>query len=334
MKSEQFRSCVPSEACDSPVRRESGVPPAKAAGRRRQAFVTCLVGFIAVSLMLAGCRTVEAPEKRRERISELAMAQGWHRMTIPALSFDLTAFAPVVPSRKERLIVFIEGDGLAWLGRGQASQNPTPIHPIGLNLAISHPQEGAVYLARPCQFEVTNHRACAKRYWTSHRFGEEVIAAFDHAIDALKARFEARHVVLVGYSGGGAIAALLGARRQDVSGFVTIAGNLDHLTWTRWHRVSPLAGSLNPVEFVEGLSATPQVHFIGGRDTIVPSVLVDGFLARQSVWVDGRVRRLPDFDHDCCWVESWPKLWMSIDALFKGESNDGEGPNRQNHRDD
>ncbi|GAB2181920.1 hypothetical protein DLREEDagrD3_21430 [Denitratisoma sp. agr-D3] len=48
----------------------------------------------------------------------------------------------------------------------------------------------------------------------------------------------ARRLTLVGYSGGAA--ALLAARCSDVVRLVTIAGNLDHRAWTRYHHITTL----------------------------------------------------------------------------------------------
>jgi hypothetical protein len=66
-----------------------------------------------------------------------------------------------------------------------------------------------------------------------------VISASNQAVDALKQRYGAQEIVLVGYSGGGAVAALVAARRTDVVRLVTVAGNLDHLAWTHLHSVPP-----------------------------------------------------------------------------------------------
>jgi hypothetical protein len=49
------------------------------------------------------------------------------------------------------LTVYIEGDGFAWLSRSQASYDPSPLNPVGLELALRHPLGESAYLARTCQ---------------------------------------------------------------------------------------------------------------------------------------------------------------------------------------
>ncbi|NIQ12880.1 MAG: alpha/beta hydrolase, partial [Candidatus Dadabacteria bacterium] len=79
----------------------------------------------------------------------------------------------------------------------------------------------------------------------------------------------------VGYSGGGTVAALIATRRNDVSSLTTIAANLDHAEWTRLHHISPLTGSLNAVNFIDKIENIDQLHFVGGKDKIVPKEIID-----------------------------------------------------------
>ncbi len=148
--------------------------------------------------------------------------------------------------------------------------------------------------------------SCRQAYWTNQRFASEVIEAMDRAVDILKQRFGALRITLIGYSGGGAIAALLASRRGDVARLITVAGNLDHLAWTAFHRVSPLTGSLNPVDFRTSLGQIPQWHFSGREDRVVPSFLLENFVEGMS---NTRVKIIPEYDHYCCWARDWPYLW-------------------------
>ena len=56
---------------------------------------------------------------------------------------------------------------------------------------------------------------------------DKVVRVSKQAIDTLKQQFQSEEIVLVGYSGGGAIAALVAARRADVADLISVAGNLD-----------------------------------------------------------------------------------------------------------
>ena len=263
-------------------------------------------------LMLAACTSLPTPTARRDTADALAARQGWQRVVLPAGDFQLAAYVPDVRTSAETLTVYIEGDGFAWLSPSQPSADPTPIAPVGLKLALAQPAGNAAYLARPCQFVDAERTGCSARYWTSQRFAPTVIAAEDRALDALKSRFQARRLTLVGYSGGGAVAALLAARRSDVTRLVTVAGNLDSAAWARHHHVLPLTGSLNPADAIGALEGIPQWHFVGGRDAVVPPVLVESFADRFPAERRPVVRIEPEFDHACCWVESWPRLMQEI----------------------
>lgn len=269
-----------------------------------------VLGATLLTAVLSGCAT--SPLERAERVFELAAAHGWQPLVLQTTDFAIQAFVPRRPDATAQLHVYIEGDGLAWMDRQTPSFAPTPADPVGLRLAMADVGASAVYLARPCQYTLgTDFRNCHPRYWTSHRFAPELVAAMDQALDQLQQGQGARRLVLVGYSGGAAIAALLAARRHDVVGLVTVAGVLDVQAWTQSHRLSTLSGSLDPRDIAPRLAGLPQWHFVGSKDRTVPPVLLDGFLqAQRPLTADSsaaiRVHREKDFDHHCCWVQAWP----------------------------
>lgn len=266
-----------------------------------------LLALCAGLLPLAACVTVPAPQERRAAADAHAAAHGWMQTTIAAGAFDLAAWLPRKIVADADLTIYVEGDGLAWLSSDMPSSDPTPVTPVGLQLALAQPGGNAAYLARPCQY-VASAR-CAQRYWTNQRFAPEVVAATNQAVDELKQRFGASRLILVGYSGGAAVAALVAAQRNDVARLVTIAGNLDHRAWTTQLRLTPLTGSLNPADYKTALAGIPQWHFAGKRDKLVPLALVQAFAAGMPA---ARVRTLEGYDHKCCWAENWDKLWKEI----------------------
>lgn len=264
--------------------------------------------FLLIFFLLAGCTSID-PASRRQHADALASAQGWHRLGIDTREFMLAAYVPSAAAPGDTLTVYIEGDGMAWLTRAQASDDPTPRQPLALQLALRHPRGTAVYLARPCQYvDAADQRGCEEGYWTDRRFALQVIEAGMQAIDALKQRYGAAKLVLVGYSGGGAVAALLAARRPDVIRLVTVAGNLDHLAWTTLHGVPPLAGSLNPADEWKTLQHIPQLHFVGDKDTNVTTDTVAAYISRFPSGRRPEMRVISNFNHACCWVEKWPAL--------------------------
>lgn len=170
--------------------------------------------------------------------------------------------------QNKSLKVFFEGDGLSWISKNRISSNPTPINPIGLKLMIKDKSSCKIYLARPCQFISSN--TCERKYWTSHRFNEKIINSYLQILDNIKSHQNNKSFEFVGYSGGGAIATLLTAKRNDVIKLVTYAGNLDIVKWTDIHNISPLKGSLNPVDFTSHLEVISQIHYVGKYDKIMP----------------------------------------------------------------
>lgn len=259
-------------------------------------------------LALGACANI-APQERRQHADTLAAAHGWQPLRLPAGNFVLAAYAPAKIAASDMLTIYIEGDGLAWLTRSQASSDPTPRNPVGLQLALRHPYGAAAYLARPCQYvEAQEAQACEQGYWTDRRFSPEVVSASNRAIDLLKQRASASRLTLIGYSGGGAVAALVAAKRQDVVRLITVAGNLDHRAWTALHRVPPLEGSLNPADAWAALQAIQQLHFVGGKDEIISVGVVESYLARFPPGHRPEMQIIPGFDHTCCWVEQWPDI--------------------------
>ena len=107
-----------------------------------------------------------------------------------------------------------------------------------------------------------------------------MVRAENDLVNAAKEAAGASQVVLIGFSGGGAVAAQLAEQRDDVAALITVCGNLDHATWTAMHRVTPLYGSLNPVDQASKLSSLPQVHFAGGADDNVTRTVTDAFASR------------------------------------------------------
>jgi hypothetical protein len=276
--------------------------------------MTRFLPALLTALLLCACASLPTPQSRHQTADMLARAHGWREVTLPAGQFDLTAYLPSGPPQSPLLTVYMEGDGLAWISASLPSDDPTPVSPMALRLALAQPQAQAAYLARPCQYGGIAGPRCSPAYWTHARFSPEVVVATNLAIDALKQRFGARQLALVGYSGGGAVAALAAARRTDVIRLVTIAGNLDHRAWTAWHRVSPLEGSLNPADEIGALDGIPQWHFVGSRDATMPPLLARRYASRHAPGHQPAVIEIDGFDHSCCWDAQWPQLWQRTQA--------------------
>ena len=264
----------------------------------------CCFLLITLAVGLQGCANI-SPASRIQHADELAAQAGWHKYTLDTRHFAHRSYSPA-QRQHSHLTIYIEGDGLAWISRDKPSSDPTPLNPIALTLALADGRSELAYLARPCQFMQSSQ--CQQRYWTSARFAEEVIASTDEAISQLKAQRGAQALTLIGYSGGGAVAALVAARRDDVASLITVAGNLDHQAWSKIHHISPLSGSLNPADSWQELADITQTHFVGAQDTTVPLSVAQSFQRRFPTSHFPKLRLVEAADHHCCWLDHWPEL--------------------------
>lgn len=278
------------------------------------------LGYILFSFIyLSGCipsSSIISPEKRIIQAVSLAKMAGWHEHVIHTDLFILKTYASSALKKANILTIYIEGDGLAWLSEDRPSDNPTPMVPTGLKMAI-HDQSNypIAYLARPCQFVLKDEwKGCQQAYWTHSRFAPEVINAMNQAVDQLKRDYHAKQIVLIGYSGGGTIAALIAAKRNDVLRLVTVAAILDTDFWVRQQSLTPLYGSLNPADVWKNLVTVPQVHWVGGKDTVAPKEIAFAFAKRFPSTQKPNIIVVPDFDHACCWARDWkPNLIVHQD---------------------
>lgn len=204
------------------------------------------------------------------------------------------------------LVVYIEGDGAAYETPRRVAPDPTPTEPLALRLAGRDPAPAVAWLARPCQYRTrTGQSDCAPRWWSTHRFSEPAVAAVDAALDAL-AGSPPRRLGLVGYSGGGVLAAVVAARRNDVDWLVTVAAPVDLGGWLAHHHLSPLPQALDPMMVRGALARLPQVHLAGERDTIVPPGIADRLVDALPAPHRATTRVVAGADHRHGWVDAWP----------------------------
>lgn len=269
-------------------------------------WLRCL--FIILCVFLAsGCSLHSYPSA-----SELATRGGFVRHIYTAPDFDIVGYTRFAPD--SALTVYIEGDGRAWLTRTRPSSDPTPGSPQALALAALDPTPNVVYLARPCQFTAgtPEFRDCTRDDWTSGRMSPTVVRSMNVALNQVKAESGAQRIHLVGYSGGGGIAILLAARRDDVASIRTVAGNLDIDLWTRQHNVSPLSGSVNPKEKARAVRHIPQTHYIGAEDTNITETIARSFI-KASSGNPADMQIVPNCTHSTGWEEQWPQLLRKYD---------------------
>ena len=250
-----------------------------------------------VVVAVSGCADLERVRVDADRFAAQA---GLERTELSAGAFRLLSYQRSEPSNGGNLHIYIEGDGRAWPNRYRPPSNPTPLDSVALRLAVRDRSDNVVYLARPCQY-LSPGPECDARWWTTHRYSEAVVGAMNAVVDIVKAQHHGRDITLIGHSGGGVIAAVLAARRSDVSALITVASPLSLDAWTSALELSALPHCINPAHYAQQLASIPQVHLVGSGDEIVPISVVNDFMRRLPEGHQATVIVMPDADHRCCW---------------------------------
>lgn len=224
-----------------------------------------LVGFLCV--LLAGCGGAFRPSSEFTYVPTRAGAYQiatWQKIT----NTDPTA----------PIYVFIEGDGHAFRTNGRPSSDPTPRGTFARHLAMHTDAENVVYMARPCQFIMS--AACTRHDWTDGRFSPAVV---DGMADAISHVATTHPVVLIGYSGGAMVSGLVIERHPEINvqRWITIAGVLNHTSWTTHFGDSPLTNSLD----MTTLPDVAQTHYVAEKDTVVPPALTRQIAAPSDIIV-------------------------------------------------
>lgn len=246
---------------------------------------------------MSGCVTLA------QRMDERAVDLGYRRLVVEGDGYNHVAYLKEGAGAPDVVLhVYLEGDGTPWIRKRMAAPDPTPRTPLMLEL-MSLDSAPSLYLGRPCYNGLNREPACAPDIWTSGRYSPAVVASMSVALERLSMDYPA--LVLLGHSGGGALAMLMAERLPKVEAVVTVAANLDTERWSRLHRQQPLSGSLNPAERLPLSPRIRQMHYAGEEDGNVPPGLVRDAIARQQGTV---FEVFPEQDHSCCWRDVWPEI--------------------------
>ena len=199
--------------------------------------------------------------------------------------YEIATWQKINNPKNNTLHIYIEGDGNSFDAYGYPTDDPTPHGTLVRDLATRDNFENVVYVARPCQFIMDNN--CKKQDWTTARFSKKIIDAESQAIQKIAKN---KKITLIGYSGGAMVSGLVIKQnpKLKVDKWITIAGVLNHKKWTEYFGDEALSESLN----IDTLPKVPQVHFVGGRDEIVPYDLA-------KTWADEKdIKIIPTATHD------------------------------------
>jgi pimeloyl-ACP methyl ester carboxylesterase len=185
-----------------------------------------------------------------------------------------------------------------------------------MQLATLDPNSNVVYLARPCQYSPLDLKTvCDSKYWSLARYSQEVVSALDSAISQIKLQYHAKQLNLIGYSGGGALAILIASQRADIASIRTVAGNLDLYSMDKIHDTTPLSESLDPLAVAKQVRHIPQLHFVGGKDHIVPEIVAKNFVKEAGLDANAVVV-INKASHNTQWDKHWPQL-LQLECVSK-----------------
>jgi hypothetical protein len=248
--------------------------------------------------VLAGIAACATPSAQFDRN---AQELGFSSRVIAGAEFSHVVYQRRFHESPSRLHVYLEGDGSPRIASRYRPPDPTPKAALMLRL-LALDASPSLLLGRPCQHAVA---PCDPFYWTLGRYNEKVVESLAAALQSVRTELGSPDVVLIGYSGGGALAMLIAERIPETRAVVTIAGNLDTESWALHHGYTRLSGSLDPAQRAPLDPEILQIHLVAEQDERVPPALTQHAIARQP---GARRHLLAESDHTCCWESAWPAL--------------------------
>jgi hypothetical protein len=271
-------------------------------GLKRCIATGCVWAVGAMALSLSGCSATERTFERQ------ALHAGLTRSEVMGGEFRHALYVrpDAVRAGRVPIHVYLTGDGTPYIRPGLVAADPTPRHPVVVGLLARDPAP-AMILGRPCYHGYARVPPCTPEFWTQGRYGERVVAGMAQALTRVMP--PDREYVLIGFSGGGALAVLLARRLPKVIAVVTLAGNLDTDAWAHAHDYGRLDRSLNPVQGPPLSAAITRLHYAGARDRQVPPVLVSRAVAR----IGGEFIVVPDTSHERGWEQHWGAILADLE---------------------
>ena len=269
--------------------------------------------FVAASVaVLQGC----ASHPLRDADAQAASA-AMVRRDITAGVFRMTIYSRI-RDVNQPVTVYVEGDVRGWRPSTDPGVDDTPDDYLGLRLATLDAATNVVFIARPCQFP-SGDTACFDPAWESGRLADQIYRSINRAIDHAVIVFPHPQIHMVGYSGGGAIAALLADRRRDVVSLRTVAGNLDPQGVERAHAANPNEDMIDPFDIAPRLAAMPQIHYVGDADDFVPPFVTENFVkAVGDAYGCVQVVHAPSATHLAGWDDVWARYSAVLPACAGG----------------
>lgn len=261
-----------------------------------------IAALLSALALFAACASPSA------RFDRKAASERLQKTIVPGVGFEHALYRrDVTIDASQPLHVYLGSDGSPWINN-QPSSDATPYNPITLRLMTLDAGQ-SIYVGRPCYHGLSASPGCKSDYWTSERYSSAVVDSIVQVINNYAGTLRLQEIVLIGYSGGGTIAALAADKIDGLSTLITIAANLDTESWSQHHDYDPLTGSLNPARQSPLADTVRQIHLDGGNDRTVPAST-----SEQYFEVNAAASRTSyqDFDHQCCWEDIWSEFLSTL----------------------
>jgi hypothetical protein len=250
-------------------------------------------------VLLSGCSSPGLQKAHQAQL--LAQTAGLVAMPVQT-ALPIQVYGRLDDSKKP-VHIYIEGDGRAWRNARQPSLDPTPHNPVALKLAAVDASPNVLYVGRPCQYLNDPAKGCRFKTWTEQRF-----AYADQLQQAIEqSSGTGRSSVLIGFSGGANLVVQLAERMSATQGLITLAGNLDSVAFADFHDLPKEDFGHNGAR-LRRLAKLPQLHYTGGKDTVIPPSLTRQMLAGQTSGGCVAIRVEPQASHAGPWVIDWEEF--------------------------
>ncbi len=195
----------------------------------------------------------------------------------------------------QKLRIYIDGNAYTT---GFIHKRPKMYADVAMQLALKDSFPSIAYLGRPCYF--IEQSVCKPVIWEEGKYAPEIIEEMKDVIQGWQKKYNLKEVEFVGYDGGAAIALTLATRLRNikVTRVITIAGILDTKTDAMYRDEDIFTDSVNPANETYLLSRIPQVHYVGGKDKVVPIIFTQNFVKKLPNPISVQIKRLSNADHE------------------------------------
>jgi pimeloyl-ACP methyl ester carboxylesterase len=184
---------------------------------------------------------------------------------------------------------------------GNASKGGPATFHYAVAQALAVPNVVAVAMIRPGYYGETGHISTGSDLGRNDNYTAEVIDNIADAVRTLKDVYKPRKVIMVGHSGGAAIAAVtLGRFPRLINGAVLVGCPCGTGNWRIGEPGSLMAHSENAARWVERIPGDAHVAvLVGSDDTRTPPFVSERYVALlKARGIAAILTEIPQADHD------------------------------------